>query len=109
MQSDTLSCTCLVQENQIPDDTQASLRSKLDGLAQQVFGAGLSINWITVPEGGGFTAAKPSTSSLVSVQSNKALAFEARKSILSKMCDIWMDDTGCSLDEIVAVVTDPTA
>lgn len=109
MQGDMLNCTCLVQENQIPDETQAALRTKLDQLAQNEFGAGLTVNWITVPEGGGFTAAKPSTSSLVSIQSNKALAFEARKAILSKMCDIWMDDTGCSLDEIVAVVTDPAA
>lgn len=100
-------CTCLVQDGQISAQTQAALRSKLDVFTQSAFGHPAQFNWIAVPEGSGFTAAKPSTSSLVSVQAGEALAQDRRTRLLNDLCDLWMAETGCSMNEIVGVISDP--
>lgn len=100
-------CMCLVQEGQLPPKTEASLRSGLEALSQRAFGISASINWITVPENSGFTAAKPSTSAIVSMQADKPLDQNTRVSLLKDICELWMRETQCSMDEIVASVTDP--
>lgn len=102
-------CTCLVQEGQVPAQSETELKSRLEAFAQRAFGAEPAINWITVPQNGGFTAAKPSTSSIVTMQANRPLEQADRVALLEEVCDLWMDQTGCSLDEIVAVISDPQA
>lgn len=100
-------CTCLVQAGQIPAATEAALRSGLSNFAERAFGAPAEINWIIVPEKGGFTAAKPSTSALVTLQADAPVEQSRRVALLQELCDLWMGETNCSLDEIVAVISDP--
>ncbi|MEL6692427.1 MAG: hypothetical protein AAFQ12_05255 [Pseudomonadota bacterium] len=100
-------CTCLVQEGQISSATESALRSKLEGFAYESFGVGLDVNWIEVPKTGGFTASKPSTSSLVLLQAPTAIGQEKRADLLSKLCHNWMAETGQTLNEIVGVISDP--
>ncbi len=100
-------CVCLVQEGQTPDERKTILGGLLNTYSERAFGEGADINWVTVPAGSGFTAAQPSTSSIVSFTAPQAVEQGVRTSLLTDLCDLWMDETGCSLDEIVAVINDP--
>ncbi len=100
---------CLVQEGQIAPSIGEDLRSSLDQIAQDHLGSTAGINWVEVEAGSGFTEAKPSTSSLVSIQSDRMLSQDERISIMQKICDSWIEKTECSINEIVASVNDPAA
>lgn len=102
-----IACTCLVQEGQIPEDTEAALRQNLNSFTEKSFGAGAQINWIAVPSQGGFTAAKPSTSSLIMVQAPSPVAQETRAALLRELCESWGSETGQTINEIVGVISDP--
>lgn len=98
---------CLVQQGQISAEQEASLRADMTKFSQRVFDAEPTINWIEVPEGGGFTAAQPSTSVLVSMQTNRALDQADRETLLRELGDIWMAGSGRSANEVVTVIRDP--
>ena len=100
-------CTCMVQEGQIADRNEAELREALKDFADRAFGVAVSIRWVAIPAGSGFTAAQPSTSSVVGMTAPQPLDQSHRVALLKELCDIWMDGTGCSLDEIVASISDP--
>lgn len=100
-------CTCMVQAGQISADQQAALRSETSSFAERHFGAEADINWIEVPEGSGFTANKPSTSVIVSVQSNRSLAPSEREPLLRELEGLWREHSGRGTDEVVSVITDP--
>ena len=100
-------CTCIVQAGQISADTEATLRAHLNAFTTRAFGAPAEIGWMEIPEGSGFTAAKPSTSAVVSVSAPSPVAQETRKVLLEELCGIWTRETRASLDEIVGVIADP--
>lgn len=102
-------CMCLVQEGQTPEKKQAPLQRILNDFSERAFGQPANIIWTTVPARSGFTAAEPSTSSIVSMTAAQPIEQETRATMLSELCDIWMRETGCSLNEIVAVINDPQA
>ena len=104
-----IQAVCMVQEGQIPPQTEENLRSGLGVFSEKAFGEPVEIQWVTIPERSGFTAGKPSTSSIVSVTSNKVLERPERKALLMELCDFWMAETKCSLDEVVGVINDPAA
>ena len=103
-----LPCTCLVQAGQISAANEAILRSRLNEFAQREFGAPTAIRWIVIPEKSGFTAGKPSTSSVVSLAANEALDQPRRVELLKELCDLWIAETNCSIDEVVGIISDPT-
>ena len=100
-------CMCLVQEGQITEKQQTTLRSEMTGFANRAFGFDPDISWIVVAEGSGFTEAKPSTSVLVSMTANRALSQAEREPLLRELGDIWMDNTGRNANEVVTVIRDP--
>ena len=100
-------CTCMVQAGQISADQEATLRAETSAFAERHFGSPGEINWITVPEGSGFTAAKPSTSVIVSVGSDRPLAPSAREPLLRELEAIWREHAGRGPDEVVSVIRDP--
>lgn len=100
-------CMCVVQAGQTPDNSQAALTEKLNIFSEKAFGQPASILWTAVPAASGFTAAKPSTSSIVSFTAEHPVAQEERVSLLKDLCDLWTGETGCSVNEIVAVINDP--
>ncbi|QLC22414.1 hypothetical protein HFP51_09630 [Parasphingopyxis sp. CP4] len=102
-----INCTCIVQADQISAETQAALRSSLDDFTTRNFDAPATINWVEIHKGSGFTATKPSTSSIVSVAGPSSLEQSARVSLLDELCGLWSRETGCTLNEIVGVVNDP--
>ena len=100
-------CTCVVQAGQSPDQNQTDMQAMLNSFTPEAFGAEANIAWIPVPEGSGFTAGQPSTSSIVSMTSNEALSASRRETLLRELVNLWTDATGCSVDEVVAVIADP--
>ena len=100
-------CNCVVQAGQISAESEAVLRANLNDFAERSFGAPAEINWIAIPERSGFTAGNPSTSSVISMRANAPVAGVDREPLLRELCAIWTDETGCSLDEIVGVISDP--
>ena len=103
-----INCTCIVQAGQSPDQNKEKLQSVLTNFTSTSLGEDAQITWIPVAPGNGFTEAKPSTSSVVSITANRALSATERESLLHALVDLWTSETGCSIDEIVAVIADPT-
>ena len=102
-----IDCTCIVQADQISAETQAALRNSLDDFTTRNFDAPAAINWVEIDKGSGFTATKPSTSSIVSLAGPAPLEQSTRISLLEELCAVWSRETGCTLNEIVGVINDP--
>lgn len=100
---------CLVQEGNIERSVVENLKVELTQLTQSALAGEPAISWIEVKRGNGFTEAKPSTSSLVSIQSNRVLSQKERISMMEKICNFWMAETYCSINDIVATVSDPVS
>ncbi|MEM1050751.1 MAG: hypothetical protein AAGI28_01515 [Pseudomonadota bacterium] len=100
-------CTCMVQQGQISAEQQATLCTATSDFAQKHFGTPANINWVEVPEGSGFTAAKPSTSVIVSVRADRSLSPSERVPLLHELEGIWRKHAGRGPDEVVSVITDP--
>ena len=100
-------CICMVQAGQISAAQQEALRSATSDFTSRNFGSPADINWVEVPEGNGFTAAKPSTSVIVSVRSDRSLAPSERVPLLHELEGIWREHSGRGPDEVVTVITDP--
>ena len=98
---------CLVQAGQVSAEQEARLRNEMESFAQRSFAASSTMNWVEVPKNSGFTAGQPSTSILVSMQSNRQLEKAERIELLKELCDLWIAHTGRSSDEVVGVIADP--
>ena len=96
-----------VQEGQLEPHLLSVLESGLSDICQSAFGAEAFIHWVEVKDGNGFSGAEPSKASLVRIQSNLNLAQEDRVQVMHQVCDLWIEKTGCSINEIVAAVGDP--
>ena len=104
-----VTCTCFVQDGHSADQRADVLKTKLESFSQSAFGEPVAVNWTTVPKGNGFTASKPSSSAIVSFTARQPINQDTRVSLLNELCDLWMAETGCGLDEIVAVINDPAS
>jgi len=102
-----INCTCVIQAGQAPDRSKEEIQDVLNRFVSDSFGEMAKIAWIPVPQGGGFTAGKQSSTSVVSMASNKRLSPERRESLLRELVAVWTSATACKIDEIVAVIADP--
>lgn len=100
---------CLVQEDQITPSVCQELKDNLNSLVTSLLNNEADITWIEVSKGNGFTARKPSRSSIVSLSANRPLSDDERLAAMKTICDLWTDKTGCTMNEIVAAVSDPIA
>ncbi|MCV6592328.1 MAG: hypothetical protein OIF48_05200 [Silicimonas sp.] len=98
---------CIVQDGQIPPHAEETLKTRIGDFTRRAFDASADIDWIVVSEGSGFTAAAPSTSVIASLHANRPLAQADRKALLNELCDICMDETGRSANEIVTSIRNP--
>ena len=100
---------CIIQEGQAPSRKQAELAEGLQRIGRELLGdsgAGAEISWITVPEGFGFSAGVPSTSTLVVRSVPVGFPDDEREAFLTKVCDLWTGVVGCTKDEIVVTAFD---
>ncbi len=102
-----VTCVCIVQAGQAPDRNKSELIAALEDFSSRSFGERADVSWMPVSEGNGFTAYSSSTSSVVSFTVNAALEQSARVALLTELSTLWIDGTGCSSDELVAVINDP--
>lgn len=100
---------CLIQEGQVAEQRREALAKGLKQIGREAFGddpAATEISWIVVKKDFAWTAGEPSTSSLVIRSVPVGFAFDRREAFLREVCDLWADETGCSIDEIVATAWD---
>ena len=102
-----VNCTCVVQEGQPPDLRKAAVEKVLNEFAVASFGQEVVLTWVPVAPGSGFTAGKPSSSSVVSFTSSERLSPDRREHLLRELATLWSETTGNTVDEIVAVISDP--
>ena len=98
---------CVVQEGQISPEVETRLKSRIGAFVQTSFDEPLDLDWIVVPKGSGFTAAKPSNGIVISMQASKPLKREERINALHSLCEICMSETGRTHSEVVVAVRDP--
>jgi phenylpyruvate tautomerase PptA (4-oxalocrotonate tautomerase family) len=100
---------CFMQEGQIPQDQRDELAKRLRATGHEIFSdapENIAVEFMDVAEGCGYTAGKPSTSSLALAMVPDGTSTEDRTRLLTDICDAWMDVTGCSINEIVASAAD---
>jgi phenylpyruvate tautomerase PptA (4-oxalocrotonate tautomerase family) len=100
---------CMVQAGQSAEQCRDRLAEGLRELARDAFGdvpEQVEIQWISIPEGFGFTAGEPSTSSLVVRSVPVGFPEPLREAFMAKVCRLWQEVTGCSADEIVVTALD---
>lgn len=97
--------SCTIQEGQAADRNAGALEAGLKQLAHRFFGEDpdeVAIRWTRQPAGWAWTAGEPSTSSIVVRSVPVGWDDAKREAFLRAVCDLWVDETGCSIDEIVA-------
>ncbi len=100
---------CIIQEGQTADQRIDALETGLRRLAGEFFGdepADVGIRWTRQAPGWAWTAGLPSTSSIVVRSVPVGYDDTERERFLRAVCDLWVETTGCSIDEIVATAYD---
>lgn len=100
---------CMVQEGQAAERLQDRLGDGLKRLAAETFGevpAEVEIRWISIRQGFGFTAGKPSTSSLIVRSVPSGFGDDERVVFMKRVSDLWREVTGCHPDEVVVTTLD---
>jgi len=100
---------CMIQEGQEPDRKREALAAGLRNLAHRTFGEdadAVEIRWLPIAKGYAWTAGEPSTTSIVVRSVPVGYPDDEREELLRSICDVWVETTGCSIDEIVATAVD---
>lgn len=104
-----VSYECTVQAGDTTLELQAELARELICVATDVLGApdgASSVDFVELAQGSGFTGGEPSSTSIVKVQLPADCAYSTRKVLMSELCALWYDKTGCSADELVVFTSD---
>ena len=97
----------LVQQEQVPEAAKKAMVISLEDFTQRHFRAKALIDWMVVPTGSGFTAAKPSTSVVVSMHADRVLSQDERELLITELCELSMKHTERTPHELVASIRDP--
>ena len=100
---------CIIQEGQEPERKKDALAEGLKKIGQQSFGDDpekTEIRWTSLAKGYAWTAGEPSTSSIVVRSVPVGFPDAPREVFLRAVCDLWVEETGCSINEIVATAFD---
>jgi phenylpyruvate tautomerase PptA (4-oxalocrotonate tautomerase family) len=104
--------TCMIQAGQISAAEQRALAEGLRSIGRELLHdppEGAEVTWLTIRAGFGFSAGKPSTSSLVARSVPHGLPQTERKEFMTRVSDLWRDTTGCTANEIVVTAVDGPA
>jgi hypothetical protein len=102
---------CLVQHGAVPPAVRERLEAGLSQLAAREFPARgpATFAWMEIAPGCGFTAGEPSKAAIAATTVPAGTAREARARFLTAICDLWVRETGCHIDDIVASAFDDGA
>lgn len=101
--------SCIIQEGQAADRKTDTLEAGLKKLGQTFFGDDpeeVGIRWTRQAPGWAWTAGEPSTSSIVVRSVPVGYDNVQREAFLHAVCDLWVETTGCSVNEVVATAFD---
>lgn len=87
------------------------LQSRLGQVATAVLGgsaAEVTVDFTVIPHGYGFRGGEISTTSLVRGLIPPGSAQEVRVDLMRRICDMWCEATGCTVDELVVSARDRT-
>ncbi len=104
-----VSFRCTMQEGQIGEETRAALADGLRQIAADLLGESATevpVSFSDIPSGFGFRGGEPSTTSLVRGAIVGGVAQDVREAILRRICDMWTEVSGCSIDELVVTAAD---
>ena len=104
-----VSFNCTMQEGQIGEETRATLAVALQEITQEVLGESpedVPVSFSDIPRGFGFRGGEPSTTSLVRGSIVGGVTQEVREDLMRRICDRWMELSGCTVDELVVSARD---
>ena len=88
------------------------LQARLAETATDVLGgssADVVVEFEVIPHGYGFRGGEISTTSLVRGQIPPGCAQEVRVDLMRKICDMWCEVAGCTVDELIVSARDRPA
>ncbi len=104
-----VSFDCTMQEGQIGEELRGQLAVALQEITQDVLGESpddVPVTFSDIPEGYGFRGGEPSTTSLVRGSIVGGVTQEVREDFMRRICDRWMEISGCTVDELVVSARD---
>ena len=107
-----ISFSCIVQEKAVGPQKWPELRSRLADIATAVLGGSaedVAVEFTVIPHGFGFRGGEISTTSLVRGMIAPGCAQEVRVDLMQRICDVWCEVTGCTVEELVVSARDRPA
>ncbi len=104
-----VSFNCTMQEGQIGEETRSTLAAGLQQITQEVLGASpadVPVTFSDIPSGFGFRGGEPSTTSLVRGSIVGGVTQDVREDLMRRICDMWMEISGCTVDDLVVSARD---
>ena len=104
-----VSFICTMQEGQVADNVRAELADGLRQVTADVLGEApddVPVDFSDIPTGFGFRGGEPSTTSLVRGSIVGGVTQDVREDLMRRICDMWMEISGCTVDELVVSARD---
>jgi len=104
-----VSFNCTMQEGQIGEELRAELTVALQQITRDVLGESpddVPVTFSDIPRGFGFRGGEPSTTSLVRGSIVGGITQDVREDFMRRICDSWMEISGCTVDELVVSARD---
>ncbi|MXX47348.1 MAG: hypothetical protein F4Z38_03420 [Chloroflexi bacterium] len=104
-----VSFNCTMQEGQVGEEMRARLAVALQQITQDVLGESpddVPVTFSDIPRGFGFRGGEPSTTSLVRGSIVGGVTQDVREDFMRRICDSWMEISGCTVDELVVSARD---
>ena len=104
-----VSFRCTMQEGQIGEEVRVRLAAGLQQIAQEVLSEAaddVPVTFHDLPNGYAFRGGAPSTTSLVRGAIVGGVTQDVREDLMRRICDMWMEISGCTVDELVVSAAD---
>ena len=90
-----------IQEGHAAESLQRELTSELANIATESFGDESEVKWKVIPKGFGWTAGRPSNSSIILCVVPEDLEFKTRANFMSRINEMWVDKTSSDPNELL--------
>ena len=90
-----------IQEGHIAEGLKAELTFELESIANDSLGGEAEVKWKVIPKGFGWTAGRPSNSSVLLCVVPDGLPFKTRANFMSRINDMWVKTTGADPNELL--------
>lgn len=99
----TIRMMCMMQEHGLSKQEILQLEQHSKALYKQYFGDAYQLMpvWIVIPRGQAYLAAKPSTTTTVTIAVEDNLSDDIRHAYMAEFCRMWMGITQCHINEII--------